>query len=168
MVKDIEKQAAICQESLFDVHYMLCFSCTEQAHTAMARADSNEIAAHGIEWLPIGGIENKPPEKYVYTVREVAGRLNTTSAWVYKHKYSLGGFQPSRNGNILFTEKALEGALNANQIQREQVAGAQDDRRDSQNKSLRNKGRGKKVGSQPKPGILDRSGDPGRHGLGMD
>jgi hypothetical protein len=102
------------------------------------------------------------------TASEVADILRVSPCWVYRHKYALGGFQPSPGGTVLFSENRIvsikEGSYAIPDGKRE-MAGQAHDSREGQNQSLPDKTRSKKMGSKSGRGNVGKRKLPDPHGL---
>ena len=101
----------------------------------------------------------------MYTVSEVAKLLQVSTAWVYRHKHALGGFQLQNGGALRFPQNCIEiqrkdgyAVPNANG----KMARYEDDMRTRQNIELYDKGGSQKMGSRTKSKrmVESRESDP--------
>ena len=82
------------------------------------------------------------------TAKQVASILDVSTGWVYRHKYALGGFQPSHGAAVRFSENRIEsikeGRYAIPDTQR-QMAGKAHDTGPDKDEDVPHKARSKKV-----------------------
>ncbi len=95
----------------------------------------------------------------VLNVEEAAEHLHVSTAYVYRHKHALGGFQAVTGGRLLFFESRLNNlgdTTSAVSDEKWKMEGRKDDRRAAKAKNIPNKKGSSLLGSSAKCQYMGR------------